>query len=69
MKHLLSDAKNETIKCQQADIVSDNEVNDLQEKLLKKEKHVQDFKAIEREVSREKEELREYFVRIQTRCP
>ena len=35
LKHLLSDAKNETIKCQQADIVSDNEVNDLQEQIQK----------------------------------
>ena len=35
LKHLLSDAKNETIKCQQADIVSDNEVNNLQEQIQK----------------------------------
>ena len=35
LKHLLSDAKNETIKCQQANIVSDNEVNDLQEQIQK----------------------------------
>ena len=35
LKRLLSDAKNQTIKCQQADSCSDNKVNDLQEQIEK----------------------------------